>query len=157
MPIGTPTTKGESLAQLRSGPGKSFRRDAGDDDLVQPEAGGFTQPGDAANPTGGETISAGDHHDDLPGIGAGLSIIFTKPDSALARRGARYLPRAGNSLRKLHTSAHDFIGLTIRGFGCAADADDLQPGTGYLRVRRPHHANRHCKEERDHDDRLCAR
>ena len=100
--------------------------------------------------------SAANDHDQLPGHRADLSIIAAESDVAAAGGGAGDLSGAGNSLRKFHSSADDSFGVAVGGFGRVADTVDVWSRAGRLRVRRFDHVDWHRREERDHDDRLCA-
>ncbi len=70
------------------------------------------------------------------------------------RRHPGCLYRARNSLRELHPSAHDSLRPALGRLRRSAYSLPVPHGLEHLRFRRPDHADRHRREERDHADRL---
>src|SRR2546426_694220 len=130
----------------------------GGDDLVQPPAWRVAQRGGGGGPEGPARAPAPGHdRRELPGHGPGVPGVAQGPGAPPRRHDPGHPSRARHSLRELHPSAHDPLGVALGGRGSAADADVVQVGAQRLRLRRDHHAGRNREEERDHDDRLRAR
>jgi HAE1 family hydrophobic/amphiphilic exporter-1 len=93
------------------------------------------------------TISAS-----FQGSAAGFPVFLAGTCPAARHVRCRHLSHSGNSLRKLHSSHHDFVRPALGGLWRAGDAAVVPSRPEHLRFRRPHHARRHCEEERHHDD-----
>ena len=95
-------------------------------------------------------------HGGFAGYGAsvqGVALERALADSAGAGRG---LHRAGDFVRKLYPSADDSVDASFGWRGRDRGAAAVQGGSERDRDDRHHPADRHCEEERDHDDRLCT-
>ena len=72
-------------------------------------------------------------------------------------RGSCGLHCAGDPLRKLHSSDHDYFHNSIRRGGCCSGSDALSIGPQCYRADRDHLVDWNRKEERDSDDRFRSR
>ena len=91
------------------------------------------------------------------GSGGGISFIAHERAVSDFRGRRGHLHRAGSPLRELHSSDHDSFDPAERGRGRVARADHLPHRFLVSRAYRNHFAHWDREEERDHDDRFCAR
>ena len=105
---------------------------------------------DADRPPG----AARDDHVRFLGPGTGVPELGEQSRRPAPRHGVRDLHHPGHSLRELRPPDHDSHRTALRHVRRAARALRHARRARCLRLRRDHHADRHCEEERDHDDRL---
>ena len=153
---GAPERGGDGDARARAAHRESLRADPLGDDLLQPEARRFPRAGRGRGRQAGPRRAASDHHDELPGNGAGVPVLHEGAGHAARGRGAGDLSRPGDPLRELHPSPDDPVRAPVRRLRRPRDAARLRGGPEHLLLRRRHHAGGAGQEERDHDGRLRA-
>ncbi len=130
----------------------------GDDDFVQPCARRLARGGgggDQRRPRRHQ--SAGELRRQLPGRGAGVPVRAVER-SVPARGGdCDDVYRAGRALRELHPPDHHSHHAAVCRHRRASDVERCWRRSRHHRGHRHRPPYRHRQEERDHDDRLCAR
>ncbi len=88
----------------------------------------------------------------ISGNGPGVQGVVDERAAAHSRGDHCGVHRARRLVRKLHPSRDDSLDTAVRGSRRGAGAAGLWHGTRRGRADRHHLADRHCEEERDHDD-----
>ncbi len=100
---------------------------------------------------------AHEHRRPLRGRRRGVLQIAGRPALADPGRDHHHLHRAGRALRELHPPHHHPLDAAIGRRRRHPRADAVRAGPVGDRPDRHHPVDGHRQEERDHDDRLCAR
>ena len=126
--------------------------------LVQFAGRHFARAGDAGDRGRADADRrSGNRSRQLSGHGARVSGFPQQPAVAHSRRAPHRLHRARHPVRKLRPSDHDSVDAAVGGRRRPARLDAVSHRVQRHRPDRRHSSHRHREEERDHDDRLCAR